>query len=167
MLPSGHIEQNVKCRSRCVCPWITARSSIRYCVYHNPKWVISNLSRLLDPLQSIRLGMLVRCGECLCVWLCCVPVYIKHHWCSNAIHTNNVQSHRIATYRLCGYLAFVDTSVSVLHPLDVHRPFVEFAMEFGGETLVVGKCVRAHGQYVQVPVSYPWNLPNTQYKTRN
>lgn len=78
-------------------------------------------------------------------------IYIHYSYTmskARIIHTNNIQSNRIASYGLCGHLAFVETGVTVLYPFNVHRPFIKLPMKCRWESLIIGKCVGTDGQYM-------------------
>lgn len=72
--------------------------------------------------------------------------------------THDVQVDGIAAHRLRGYLALVDPGVSLLGPLDLQGPLVDVPMVGGLETLIRRVGVGAHGEDVQVTMSYPGNL---------
>lgn len=72
--------------------------------------------------------------------------------------THNVQVDRITAHRLRGYLALIDSRVPLLGPFDLQCPLVNVAMIGGLKALICGVRVCAHGEYVQIPMSYPGHL---------
>jgi len=75
------------------------------------------------------------------------------------ILTDNVQRDEYASDRLCANLTLVNSRVSFLCPFDVQRPLVRVRPVMDGlKPLVAGVRVRAHRQYVYVPVPYPGHL---------
>lgn len=83
----------------------------------------------------------------------------KHQIFCQGPLTYNTERDKVAAHWLGRNLAFIDSGVPFLGPLYLQRPVVDVFVMRRLESLVGCVRVAADGEYVNVPVPYPRNLP--------